>query len=82
MLNDKGNPDFQALKKAYTRNAMYRIQVLREQDGTVVARFPEAPIGVPATIKEDAVTHGHFYMGIESYVRRAKRYRDQLRRLD
>lgn len=39
-------------------------------------------LGVPATIKEDAVTPGHFDMGIESYVRRAKRYRDQLRRLD
>jgi hypothetical protein len=40
----------QALKTAYTRNSMYRIQVLREEDGKVVAQFPEAPIGVPATI--------------------------------
>lgn len=47
--SDRAEVD-KALKKAYTRNAMYRIQVLREQDGTVVARFPEAPIGVPATI--------------------------------
>lgn len=39
-----------ALKKAYTRNTMYRIRVMREQDGRVVAQFPEAPIGVPATI--------------------------------
>lgn len=39
-----------ALKKAYTRNAMYRIQVMREDSGKVVARFPEAPIGVPATV--------------------------------
>ena len=39
-----------ALKKAYTRNTMYRIHVMREQDGKVVAQFPEAPIGVPATI--------------------------------
>lgn len=39
-----------ALKKAYTRNAMYRIQVMRDEDGTVVAQFPDAPIGVPATI--------------------------------
>jgi hypothetical protein len=39
-----------ALKKAYTRNTMYRIQVMREQDGRVVVEFPEAPIGVPATI--------------------------------
>lgn len=40
----------QALKTAYTRNAMYRIHVMREQDGKVVAQFPDAPIGVPATI--------------------------------
>lgn len=39
-----------ALKKAYTRNTMYRIKVMREKDGRVVAQFPEAPIGVPATI--------------------------------
>lgn len=39
-----------ALKKAYTRNAMYRIRVMREEDGTVVAQFPDAPIGVPATV--------------------------------
>jgi hypothetical protein len=39
-----------ALKKAYTRNSMYRIEVLREDDGKVVAHFPEAPIGVPATV--------------------------------
>lgn len=39
-----------ALKQAYTRNAMYRVHVMREEDGKVVAQFPEAPIGVPATI--------------------------------
>lgn len=39
-----------ALKKAYTRNTMYRINVVREKDGRIVAQFPEAPIGVPATI--------------------------------
>lgn len=39
-----------ALKTAYTRNAMYRVHVMREDDGKVVAQFPEAPIGVPATI--------------------------------
>lgn len=39
-----------ALKVAYTRNTMYRIHVMRERDGTVVAQFPEAPIGVPATV--------------------------------
>jgi hypothetical protein len=40
----------QALKRAFTRNIMYGIEVLRREDGSVVARFPEAPIGVPATI--------------------------------
>lgn len=39
-----------ALKKAYTRNAMYRVHVMREDNGKVVAQFPEAPIGVPATV--------------------------------
>ncbi len=39
-----------ALKRAFTRNAMYSIQVFRGGDGGVIARFPEAPIGVPATI--------------------------------
>ena len=47
--SDRAEVD-KALKKAYTRNAMYRIQVLREDDGKVVAQFPDAPIGVPATI--------------------------------
>lgn len=39
-----------ALKDAYSRNSMYRVQVMREDDGKVVAHFPEAPIGVPATV--------------------------------
>jgi hypothetical protein len=39
-----------ALKTAYTRNTMYRISVAREKDGRVVVQFPEAPIGVPATV--------------------------------
>lgn len=39
-------------------------------------------LGVPATIKEDAVTPGHFDMGVESYVRRSERYRRTLRRID
>jgi carbonic anhydrase/acetyltransferase-like protein (isoleucine patch superfamily) len=39
-------------------------------------------LGVPATIKEDAVRPGHFDMGVESYVKRAGRYREQLRRID
>ncbi|HEV8391500.1 MAG TPA: DUF1223 domain-containing protein [Dongiaceae bacterium] len=40
----------QALKVAYTRNTMYRIHVMREDDGRVVVQFPEASIGVPATV--------------------------------
>ena len=39
-------------------------------------------LGIPATIKEDAVTPGHFDMGVRSYVERSVRYRTQLRRLD
>jgi hypothetical protein len=39
-----------ALKVAYTRNSMYRIHVMREDDGRIVAQFPDAPIGVPATV--------------------------------
>ncbi|HKP25599.1 MAG TPA: DUF1223 domain-containing protein [Dongiaceae bacterium] len=39
-----------ALKTAYTRNTMYRIQVGRDATGHVIAQFPEAPIGVPATV--------------------------------
>jgi hypothetical protein len=39
-----------ALKTAYSRNTMYRLHVMREADGQVVVQFPDAPIGVPATI--------------------------------
>lgn len=39
-------------------------------------------LGVPAVVKEGAVQPGHFDMGVESYVRRAERYRSRLRRLD
>jgi carbonic anhydrase/acetyltransferase-like protein (isoleucine patch superfamily) len=39
-------------------------------------------LGVPATIKEHAVTPGHFDLGVESYVHRAVRFRDHLRRID
>jgi hypothetical protein len=39
-----------ALKVAYTRNTMYRIHVMREEDGRVVVQFPDAQIGVPATV--------------------------------
>ena len=38
--------------------------------------------GVPAVVKEDAVRPGHFDMGVESYVKRADRYRRRLRRID
>jgi carbonic anhydrase/acetyltransferase-like protein (isoleucine patch superfamily) len=39
-------------------------------------------LGVPATVKPDAVSPGHFDLGVESYVRRARRYRERLRRID
>ena len=39
-------------------------------------------LGIPATIKEGAVEPGHFDLGMQSYVDRAKRYRANLRRLD
>lgn len=39
-------------------------------------------LGVPAVVKEDAVRPGHFDLGVESYVKRASRYREQLRRID
>jgi hypothetical protein len=39
-----------ALKTAYTRNTMYRIHVARDPNGRLFAQFPEAPIGVPATV--------------------------------
>ncbi len=39
-------------------------------------------LGVPATIREGAVTPGHFDLGMQSYVDRARRYRQDLRRLD
>jgi carbonic anhydrase/acetyltransferase-like protein (isoleucine patch superfamily) len=38
-------------------------------------------LGVPATIREDAVQPGHFDFGVLSYVHRAERYRAELRRL-
>lgn len=39
-------------------------------------------LGVPVTIKENAVTPGWFELGVQSYVDRAARYKSQLRRLD
>ncbi|MFV0316036.1 MAG: gamma carbonic anhydrase family protein [Microthrixaceae bacterium] len=38
-------------------------------------------LGVPATITPDAVTPGHFDYGVDSYVQRAVRFREELRRL-
>ena len=39
-----------ALNTAYTRNTMYRIHVARDPKGRLLVQFPEAPIGVPATV--------------------------------
>jgi hypothetical protein len=39
-----------ALDTAYTRNTMYRLQIGHDPKGRVIAQFPEAPIGVPATV--------------------------------
>jgi carbonic anhydrase/acetyltransferase-like protein (isoleucine patch superfamily) len=39
-------------------------------------------VGVPATIKEQAVRTGHFDYGVESYIARGERYRRDLRRID
>lgn len=39
-------------------------------------------LGVPVTIVEDVVEPGWFALGVESYVLRAVRYRDELRRID
>jgi carbonic anhydrase/acetyltransferase-like protein (isoleucine patch superfamily) len=39
-------------------------------------------LGVPATIKEGVVEPGHFDYGWQSYVDRAKRFRQDLRRID
>lgn len=39
-------------------------------------------LGVPATIRPDAVNPGHFDHGVDSYVNRAVRYAAELRRLD
>ncbi|MEA3056342.1 MAG: hypothetical protein QOD30_1774 [Actinomycetota bacterium] len=39
-------------------------------------------IGIPATIKEDAVKAGQFTHAVELYERNGRRYRDELKRLD
>lgn len=39
-------------------------------------------LGVPATIRTDAVRPGHFDRGVDSYVARAVRYAAELRRID
>ena len=55
-----------------------------ERDGPEPQGDPAAAmaLGVPVTIREDAVTPGHFDYGWQSYVERAKRYRATLRRID
>jgi carbonic anhydrase/acetyltransferase-like protein (isoleucine patch superfamily) len=55
--------------------------------GAFVRNNQEVPplamaLGVPAVVKPDAVRPGHFDLGVESYVKRADRYRRHLRRLD
>lgn len=39
-------------------------------------------LGVPVTIRENAVKPGWFDIGVESYVRRSRRYAVELRRID
>jgi len=51
------------------------------RNNQVVPAFAMA-LGVPAVVRENAVLPGHFDLGIESYVKRAERYRKRLRRLD
>ncbi len=55
--------------------------------GAFVRNNQEVPplgmaLGVPAVIKEHAVRPGHFDLGVESYVQRASRYKERLRRID
>lgn len=55
--------------------------------GAFVGNKKEVPplamaLGVPATIRVDAVTPGHFDRGVDSYVERAVRYAAELRRID
>jgi carbonic anhydrase/acetyltransferase-like protein (isoleucine patch superfamily) len=49
--------------------------------GTVVPSGAMA-LGIPAKIREDTVTEDMIRYGMESYVHRAKRYRQDLHRLD
>ena len=49
--------------------------------GTVVPSHAMA-LGIPAKIRPDAVTPEMISLGMQSYVDRAKRYREKLRRLD
>ena len=51
------------------------------RNNTVVPPLAMA-LGVPAVIREDAVAPGHFDLGVESYVKRATRYKEHLRRID
>jgi carbonic anhydrase/acetyltransferase-like protein (isoleucine patch superfamily) len=49
--------------------------------GTEVPALAMA-LGVPAKIREDALREGAFALNAEVYVERARRYRNELRRLD
>lgn len=49
-------------------------------NGKVVPPLAMA-LGVPATIRENAVKPGHFDIGVQSYVNRARRYATELRLL-
>ena len=53
----------------------------------LVPRGMEVPtgamaLGVPAKLREDAVTPGQFEQAVVSYVERGQRFREQLRRID
>lgn len=55
--------------------------------GAVVSDRTEIPpramaLGIPARIRHDAVPDGVIQLGADSYVENAKRYREELRRLD
>lgn len=49
--------------------------------GVVVPRAAMA-LGVPARIREDAVSEGHSDRNVETYVRRSRQFAAELRRLD
>ncbi len=50
--------------------------------GGMVVPTGSMALGIPAKLRPDSVTPGMISMGMQSYVDRAVRYRDQLRRVD